>query len=57
MQIISLRRAEKNEARYYFETTKGHFRQGLGSRQPSLVGGDAGSSRCPQRPRAAEGSD
>jgi uncharacterized DUF497 family protein len=26
MQIISLRRAEKYEARYYFETTKSHFR-------------------------------
>jgi uncharacterized DUF497 family protein len=26
MHIISLRRAEKYEARYYFETTKSHFR-------------------------------
>jgi uncharacterized DUF497 family protein len=25
MHIISLRRAEKYEARYYFETTKSHF--------------------------------
>lgn len=28
MHIISLRRAEKYEARYYFEVAKDHFRKG-----------------------------
>ena len=57
MHVISLREAEKYEARYYFETAEEYFRKGRRRRQSSVVGGHARHTGPSPGPWAAKGSN